>query len=225
MTPEYAAAFQKMQAELPTVAKSRKGQEGKQNYKYADLASIMEAAMPVMEKHGFAIMHKPVVETTADGITYAGVEALLIHSSGGVESCRFTWPVTKEYGTLAKTVGGIITYARRYSMAILGICTEDDSDNAQGVGSRPMVDPAVAKPNRQPEPRAKVEPAMTKVSREKLKFAARERIKELGDDAIGEMEVITSVTKLLGYASPIEMQEIEYGKALELIQKFEPGSA
>jgi hypothetical protein len=224
MTPEYAAAFHKMQSELPTVPKSRKGQEGKQNYKYADLASIMEAAAPVMQKHGFALMHKPIVNTDDKGTTHAGVEAILIHESGAFESCSFTMPVTKEYGTLAKTVGGIITYARRYSMSILGICTEDDSDNAQGVGSRPMVDPAVSRPNRQPEPRApKPASPMSNASKTKLAYAARERIKELGDDSIGPVEIIRSVAKAMGYASEIELTDDDFGSALSKVQTFDPG--
>ena len=228
MTPEFATAFAVMQAELPTVPKSRKGQEGKQTYKYADLASIMEAASPALVKHGFALMHKPIVSTRADGLTEAGVHAMLIHSSGHFEECSFVMPVTKEYGTMAKTIGGIITYARRYSLSILGICTEDDSDNAQGVGSKPYVDESIAKPNRQPEPRApKKTPAMSAANREKLKFAARERMKELtGDSGTADdiMGVLTDAAKSLGVASPIQMTDDHYPPALEAVQKWEPAA-
>ena len=63
---------------------------------------------------------------------------------------------------------------------------------------------------------------MTKETREKLKFAARERIKELGLSDVSEIEIITSVAKSLGYAAALEMLEIEFGKALEMIQGFEP---
>lgn len=225
MTPEYAAAFQSMQAELPTVPKSRKGQEGKQTYKYADLASIMEAAAPVMQKHGFALMHKPIVETDGNGLTVAGVEALLIHSSGGVESCRFTMPVTKEYGTLAKTVGGIITYARRYSMAILGICTEDDSDNAPGVGSAPLGASAIRAPMEQPAPRAAAKaPAMSTENRDKIKHAAGIRAKEIGDESITSGEIIKDVARMLSHSSPIQVLDIEFQRMFELVQTWEPGS-
>lgn len=226
MTPEFASAFHKMQSELPTVPKSRKGQEGKQNYKYADLASIMEAAGPVMQKHGFALMHKPVVFTDASGVTHAGVQAMLIHESGTHEECQFTMPVTKEYGTLAKTVGGIITYARRYSMSILGICTEDDSDNAPGVGSAPLGAAAIRAPLEQPAPRAaaKAAPAMSEANRDKIKHAAGLRAKELGDDSISAGEIIKDVARMLAYDSPAKVKDIEFGRMLELVQKWEPGA-
>jgi hypothetical protein len=37
------------------------------------------------------------------------------------------------------------------------------------------------------------------------------------------MEVLKDVARHLGHASPIEMTDSEYGTALEMVQKFEPG--
>lgn len=225
MTPEFAAAFAKMQAELPVVPKDRKGQEGKQTYKYADLASIMAVAQPVMTAHGFALMHKPIVYQRDDGTTMAGVCASLIHTSGHVETAEFSMPVVKDYGTLAKAVGGVITYCRRYSMSILGICTEDDSESAPGVGSSPAGSAAIRKPMEQPKPRAAKKPLMDKEYRDQIKDAADRRAKDIGDDSLGPDEIIRLVAKSMGYKSPADMPNKCWETAFSLVQEFEPGEA
>lgn len=221
MTPEFAEAFVAMQAELPAVPKSRKGQEGKQHYKYADLASIMEAAVPVMHKHGFAIIQKPIV-FDKDGITMAGVRADLVHKTGHVESCEFSMPVVKDYGTLAKAVGGVITYARRYSLAILGICTEDDSESAPGVGSRPNLTPPKSPSPVKSKPSGTASP-MSNVNKTKLSYAAKERVKELEDESIGHLEIINDTAKRLGKGDAKGLTDDDFEAALTIVQDWEPG--
>ncbi len=222
MTPEFAAAFVKMQGELPVVGKSRSGQEGNQKYRYADLATIMSEALPVMQANGFALIHKPITEYR-DGVTVAGIRADLIHSSGHVETCEFAWEVTKGHGTLAKSVGSIITYARRYSMAIIGICTEDDDDNAPGVGSAPRGASAVSgagKPkakSSKPTPLAK----LTADHVAELKSAAQDRLEEVGDNAWTIEELLDGVAIELKYKSRKDLFDCDFDNAMKAIPSAE----
>lgn len=208
-----SAALVAFQSECPTVAFDSKNPHFKS--RYASLAAIHKVVTPILIKHGLAVIQFPVSE---DG--KAGCVTRIVHESGETMEQTLLLPLAKND---PQGAGAAITYARRYGLSgALGLVTEEDDDGEAASGRAA----AVARPNQQPAPRAKApEPAMSKANRERLKFAARERIKELGDDSIGEMEIIKSVSKTLGHASPIEMLDIEFGGALELVQKFEPGGA
>ncbi len=218
---EFSEAFVNMQAELPTVPKSRKGQEGNQHYKYADLASIMEAAGPILTKHGFAIMQKAMVETRESGEVLAGVETFLIHKSGICQQSTTLLPVRKEHGTLTKAIGGVITYARRYSLSILGICTEDDTEDAPGVGGgRGTREPKAKKST----PQKGREAYLDKPSIAKLKFAAKERLVELGmepeESAVND--VCRAALKAHGYASSLAAKQSEFDSIFVDVQGWNP---
>lgn len=207
-----SAALVAFQAECPSVGFDARNPHFKN--RYATLAAIHRVVTPILSRHGLAVLQFPVSE---DG--KAGCVTRIVHASGESMEDTLLLPLAKND---PQGAGAAITYARRYGLSgALGLVTEEDDDGEAASGRSA----AVAKPNAQPAPRAKVEPAMSKASREKLKFAARERAKELGDETIGEMEIIQSVAKSMGHASAIELLDIEFGGALELVQKFEPGGA
>lgn len=101
------------------------------NSKYADLASVVEAAKVPLSDNGLSYVQTPVT-TAEDRI---GVETMLLHSSGEwICSEPYFMPVSKAN---AHGFGSILTYARRYSLAaMLGIAPEDDDANA-GAGKEP----------------------------------------------------------------------------------------
>lgn len=184
--------------------------------KFASLAAIHAVIDPLLGEHGLAVMQFPIA---ADG--RAGCRTVVIHESGQSLEESFTVPVAKNdpQGACAA-----VSYARRYGLSgALGLVTEEDDDGEAAMGRSN----AVAKPNRQPAPRTSKSPAMSAANREKLKFAARERLKELvGDDwsANDVMGVLMDVAKGFGFASPVELTDADFGRALEAVQKWEPAA-
>lgn len=124
------AAVVALQAHLPRVGKGETakvpGKDGKQGYtyKYADLADISQAILPLLAKHGLAFIAKP---TMADG--EFGLDYKLIHSSGESDGGFYRLPDPRN--TSPQQVGSAITYARRYCLcAVTGIAPDGDDDDA-----------------------------------------------------------------------------------------------
>lgn len=91
--------------------------------KYADLASVMEACLPALNKHGICVIQPTVDE---DGARY--VKTILAHASGQALECRVPLIVQKND---MQGYGSAVTYARRYGlMGMAGIAPEDDDGNA-----------------------------------------------------------------------------------------------
>lgn len=110
---------------------------------YASLGAIIAGARPVIAKHGLSVSQLTFGE---DGV--AGVETVLMHTSGEWISSSISMPVGEEKGkSSAQVAGSIVTYLRRYSLAsILGIYSDDDGD---GNKPEPTRKPARTKPEAQ----------------------------------------------------------------------------
>ena len=114
---EIAAALAKAQTEMVGAKKDTNNPFFKS--KYADLASVMAACLPALNKNGIAVV-QPVTE--------AAVETLLVHSSGQYLKCSVPLRVSKDD---MQGLGSAITYARRYGlMSMAGVSPEDDDGNA-----------------------------------------------------------------------------------------------
>jgi len=110
--------------------------------RYATLASIRDATVPILAKHGIALVQGTQV---LDGTLVAFTR--LAHGDEWYES---TYPVAIEK---PQQMGSAITYAKRYMLAAMcGIAAEDDDDGnaAQTSGATPKV--ARAKANGAGEP-------------------------------------------------------------------------
>lgn len=89
--------------------------------KYASLASVREAVLPVLHKHGLALAQFP---KAIPG--FAGVVNMLMHESGESLQEECLLPLEKPN---AHGAGSCITYARRYSLqGIAGVVAEEDDD-------------------------------------------------------------------------------------------------
>lgn len=117
-----AKALVKAQLELKNPEKNVDGY----NYKYSDLASIIEQTKPVLEKNGLAVVQL----ACDDGNGRVGVETVLMHESGETLTSKLTLPIPDMKGsTVTQQAGAAITYARRYALsAILNITSEEDTD-------------------------------------------------------------------------------------------------
>jgi hypothetical protein len=125
-------ALAKFQGEMPSVPKSKTARVpmkagGSYSYKYADLADVTAAAMPILSKNGLAFICQSE-ESTSRGFLLVG---MLVHESG--ESVTGSLPL---YGGTNQELGASLTYARRYLLGSLtGIVTDDDTDGEAAVGA------------------------------------------------------------------------------------------
>lgn len=116
---EIAAALAKAQAVMKNAPLNKVNPHFKA--KFADLASVRDAAMPALTANGIAVVQ--TLDATAEGATF--VRTRLMHASGQwIESLC---PIPN--GGDMQKMGSAITYARRYSLsAICGIAADEDDD-------------------------------------------------------------------------------------------------
>ena len=90
--------------------------------KYASLAAVRDATIPILAKHGIATIQSLTNAASGD-ITCT---TKLIHTSGETLECSLTLPSVKKD---AQGMGAASTYARRYALqAMCGIVGEDEDD-------------------------------------------------------------------------------------------------
>lgn len=112
-------ALVKAQSELKNASLNKTNPHFKS--RYADLAEIRDTVMPVLSKHGIAL-----VQYTQIGSAGFYLVTRLMHESGEMIESRFPLPDNTEK---PQQMGSAITYARRYMMAaICGITAEEDDD-------------------------------------------------------------------------------------------------
>jgi len=121
---ELALALSMLQGEVQDAFKGKSGY----NFSYADLASVLEIARPLLAKNKLAIIQSPYDAT--DG--FVGIETTLMHQSGQYIKSEFSMPIAENKGmSKAQSAGSVITYMRRYSLtAMLGITQTDDLDKS-----------------------------------------------------------------------------------------------
>lgn len=119
---EIAAALAKAQGQFDHAKKDVKNEFFKS--KYADLASVIDAAKKPLSDNGLAVVQ--IVDTDHDGLVI--LETTLMHTSGEWISGKYPIRPTKQD---PQAVGSAITYARRYAFsAMTGIAADDDDGNA-----------------------------------------------------------------------------------------------
>ena len=119
-----SAALSKAQGEMRGAVKDSANPFFKS--RYADLASVIEAAREPLAKNGLAVIQ--LINEAG------GVETVLTHSSG--EWISSTIQLTPKTNS-PQDAGSCITYARRYSYAaIVGLAqVDDDAETAMGRAS------------------------------------------------------------------------------------------
>lgn len=119
-----AAALAKAQAELTNTHKDQKANAGKAQYRYANIASVLDDVRPVLARHALAV----VQGVGRDGEDVA-ITTRIVHESGEWIESMLPLPVDRMGGI--QGVGSAITYGRRYALqAMLGIASDDDDGAA-----------------------------------------------------------------------------------------------
>jgi len=133
---ELAQALAKAQAELKNPPKDRVNPHYKS--KYADLATIRDTVLPVLNKYGLSVVQLPCELPGNEQVpTRVGLWTLLLHESGEyLGSCIPLRPVKDD----PQGMGSALTYARRYALqAIAGVAGEEDDDGESASGNTPRV--------------------------------------------------------------------------------------
>lgn len=144
---ELFSALSKAQSEFPSIQKNRTAKVrmktgGEFTYKYADLADVFEAILPITSKHGLVITQL---------ISGGELITILGHSSGQYIGSSFP---LKDFEKIQET-GSEITYVRRYSScAIVGVHGEEDDDGAAANDAKS----AEKQTDQQPQPNGNVAP-------------------------------------------------------------------
>ena len=118
----YLAAFAKLQADLPAVARKGKGHNEK---KYARFEDVIEAIRVPLAQHGFSLSFRTKHEGQIVRIT-----GILGHEDGHQEETDLPLPAdTSGSKNAVQAWGSSISYGKRYvALTLLGIATEDDDD-------------------------------------------------------------------------------------------------
>ena len=117
-----AGALAKAQGEMTMV--EAKSTNPFFNSKYASLASVLETAMPALNKHEIALVQGNKWDNENNGFY---ITSMLMHSSGEWIKREIRMPIMKKdpHG-----VGAATTYGRRYLLSsMVGIAQADDDGN------------------------------------------------------------------------------------------------
>lgn len=162
--------------------------------KYADIASVLKAAMPALTAHGLCLMQFPGWSTDH---SWATMTTVLAHGSGGMATSEMACPMAKVDGPQA--LGSLITYMRRYSaQSILAVPAEDDDAEKVQTSHRRTTQAPKATPARKPPPK-KAAPKVEVSEVEVLIPSANEHMTEaveLAEQAISLIEASETVVQL-----------------------------
>ena len=141
---ELAAALSRAQGEFPAIPKTADNPFFKS--KFADLPTVVEAASPILAKHGLSVSQTLGYSDGVDTLT-----TYLLHSSGQFMADTMRLHLVK---TDPQGHGSATTYARRYSyMSVLGLVADEDDDGNKANTPARAAPRRPARQPEQPEPR------------------------------------------------------------------------
>jgi len=146
-----ASALARVQRNLPHIGKDRtaqvKSEKANYSYKYADLAAVATAILPLLGAEGLAFIARPTFDGDRFVLAYS-----LVHGPSG-EREDGVYPLPDPLRSTPQQIGGAITYARRYCLsAVSGVAADEDDD-----GRAASVDKAAHTTQRAPRPERKAE--------------------------------------------------------------------
>ena len=138
-------ALAKAQSAFPRVLKDREAKiqstRGQYSYRYADLASLIDAVRKPLADNGLA-----VVQLVELGEGHHVLVTRLLHTSGVSLDSRYALANHER----PQEMGSEITYARRYTLAaLLLIASEDDDDGGAAQQSEQRAAPVLSPPKAQ----------------------------------------------------------------------------
>ena len=238
MPASLAEALITLQASLPRIRKDDEAQVGTRVYSYANLSTITDAVLPRLAGLGMLWTCRPTMDGERFVLRYE-----LRHLSG--QSIDGDYPLPSGN---PQTMGGAITYARRYALcAVLGLAPAEDDDDAaaataeardrQNQRTRAIADESVHSPPPHPRPATRVRGPLPDDE------WTVQTDKQLSEDAPGSSQLpqhqrigylfgklgitdrkdrLVAVMTMLGLDSePGSSKELSFRQAAELIGKLE----
>jgi hypothetical protein len=128
-----AVALLAAQREMGAALKDAKNPFFKSSY--ADMNSVIDASLPVLNKHGITILQPTVTLELLGGVSKSVIETTLLHESGEWLSSQTDIICAKQNDPQA--YGSAISYARRYGLQAFVMLkgVDDDGELAQGRGN------------------------------------------------------------------------------------------
>jgi len=208
---ELAVALSKAQSEMSFAAKDSTNPHFKS--KYADLSDVWDAIRQPLTKHGLSVTQLVDIH---DGKPV--LISLLMHSSG--QWIKSTIPIINANNT-SQGQGAGITYVRRYSLAALVGCVQDDDD---GQSSMPKQQSKAAPKIYSPEPKEEEIKALPDISSQPLPNCIAngqvdmlaKAIKQCDD---GYVSKFNKHMNDLGWLSFYHIPQSEYARIMTGIQK------
>ena len=135
MPDSFAAALAALQADLPTIKRTTRGQVGTRNYRYAAYDKILTEVRPHLAKHGFVWNCRPTMIPFPDGYRFVLVYQLTHIETGTARGGDY--PLTEGP---AQQQGSQISYAKRYCLvAVLDLIVEGEDDDGMATRTRTKV--------------------------------------------------------------------------------------
>jgi hypothetical protein len=198
--------------------KDNEGQARGGKYKYADLASVMDAVREPLSANGLSVTQAPTMN--GDGFVLV---SRLMHTSG--QWLEATYPLSANVSS--QEMGSAITYGRRYcTLALLGIAADEDDDGAQAktpARSRPEARPAQPQDVATKPAPAHASPAMPAADPNVITEPQRKRLfaiaKEYNVDTAAVQAIISEIT---GQVSTSKIPVTQYDQVIDALGHYRP---
>ena len=130
-----ADALAQVQTQLPSIGKSSVANVptktgGSYSFKYADLADVSAAVLPLLGKSGLSWLTMPTIDEHGNFV----LRYELLHTSGENRVGFYPLPASS---AKPQELGSAITYARRYTLCSMVGVTPDEDDDGQAAASAP----------------------------------------------------------------------------------------
>lgn len=135
-----AAALVKAQKNMGAAAKDSKNPYFKSSY--ADLSAVIDAAVPVLNAEGIAVLQNPTVVHTATGAKSV-LETMLLHESGEFLGSQIEIVTAKDNDPQA--YGSAVSYARRYGLQSTITLKAEDDDGESAMKRTTLTKPVEVK--------------------------------------------------------------------------------
>ncbi len=139
---EWCAAFVAAQAELVNPLASALNAGIGRGVKYCDLPTLLDCIRPVFSKHGLGFTQTARIDFGApgdgsDAVARVAVDTSIFHTGGHTEF--FSGPALPAVGrdgrTSAHSIGGAVTYGRRYALSSLAGVSGDPDDDGNDISN------------------------------------------------------------------------------------------
>ena len=149
---EIAKALSAFQGELKPIQKDETATANKYSWNYLSLPAVLEMALPLLSKHGLAL-----VQASEQGDDGLYVTTMLLHTSGEYIENTLRLAIVSTGSNAIHAAGSAITYARRYeAMALLGIAADDtDAADITDKDIKPTKRRTQSSGNSEPKPESK----------------------------------------------------------------------